>query len=167
MDQKSESNENHTCSYNVEDGRTERGWETFEREEWHKAALSNLYTTSIEFDKTLLILNSAIIGFIINLFADSETTGLSIFNSLYYLPGIIAMIFALVSIYALVHIFKTNPDYLEAVLSDDDIKVETLNQELDTHQKKANCYFVLSAAFAIIFAVFIVMNKLFFEVDGQ
>lgn len=167
MDQTSESNGNHTRSYNVEDGRTKNGWDTFKREEWYKAALSNIYTTSTEFDKTLILFNGVIIGFIINLMAGIDKTESDIFNFIFYGIGIVSMIVSAISIYALTQVFRINPEYLKARLYGTKDEEGKLNNELNDYDSLARRCFIWAVVFVILFAIFMIMGKISFGLGDK
>ena len=134
-----------------------KNWKLFQREELHKTALNAYVNNEITFDRLLLAINLAAIGFISKYLFEIKNISFFIQKGIICLL-LFSIIFLFISSYKILEIFKRNKLYLQNLLDgkvDNDEVLEKLDNEKLLSLKIGVFLFIISLIIDIIF------NKLY------
>ena len=131
-------------------------WKQFQREELHKTALNAYVNNEITFDRLLLAINLAAIGFISKYLFECDFENF-IEKIVAYLL-LFSIIFLLISSYKILEIFKRNKLYLQNLL-DGRVDNDEVLEKLDSDKLRSLKIGVLFFLIALIVFVF---EKLYF-----
>ena len=133
-----------------------KNWEQFQKEELHKAALNAYVNNEITFDRLLLAINLAAIGFISKYLFECDFENF-IEKIVAYLL-LFSIIFLLISSYKILGIFKRNKLYLQNLL-DGKVDNDEVLEKLDSEKLRSLKIGILFFLIALIVSIF---KKLYF-----